>query len=144
MRSIKYYIFLLFVTSSCASNSLSTLENVTSWQEVEAEPFNDKILKSYNAGLAWARKPELYVFNLFDITNLKHMSYEYSADNIEEPKNIKITIIRDGFLDDSVRGDIQRMNLAKNTNGIWEIKIIKKAVSCWRTNKVTYSAKACP
>jgi len=144
MRLIPYYIIILFVTSSCISNTQNTPPLVNSWEEIETNAFNVKIQKSYEAGLEWVRKPELYILNLFDLSNLKKISYEYKADNIENPKNIEITLIRDGFLDDSVRGDIQRISLTKDKEGVWVVKTIKKSMSCWRTNKTTYSVNQCP
>lgn len=111
---------------------------------VEPNTLNKKIQQAYKAKLEWASKPELYVFNIFDISDLKKMSYEYDADNIENPKNITITVVRDGFLDDSVRGDIQYLKLHKDNKGIWEILTIKKAISCWRSESTIYSSEVCP
>ena len=103
-----------------------------------------KIQQAYKENLTWVSNPELYVFNLIDLTNLRKIVYEYSADNIESPQKINISIMRDGFLDDSVRGDIQKIKLSKNSNGKWEVITIKKAISCWRTEKLIYSSKPCP
>ncbi len=144
MKKISYHLILLLVSTACTSNPSSISINVTSWEVIEPKALNKKIRQAYKAKLDWASKPELYVFNIFDISDLKKMSYEYSVDNIENPKNIDITVARDGFLDDSVRGDIQHLKLFKNSEGIWKILTIKKAISCWRNEKTTYSSEECP
>lgn len=45
--------------------------------------------------------------------------------------------------DDSVRGDIHKMNLIKDKNEKWKVSSIKKTTSCWRSEELTYSSKAC-
>lgn len=144
MKLAPYYIILLFITSSCVSNTHDAIVNVISWEQKETKVLNNKIQKSHEAGLEWVQNPELYIFNLFNLANLKRVSYEYSVDSVENPINIEITLIRDGFLDDSVRGDIHHINLTKNKDGIWEVKSLKRAVSCWREKRFKYSAEPCP
>lgn len=117
MKIIPYCFFLMLISTACASN---IDVNVKSWEVVEASTFNKKIQHAYTSGLNLATKPELYAFNLFELSNLKKVSYEYSADSIENPKNVTISILRDGFLDDSVRGDIQYIKLINNNEEKWE------------------------
>lgn len=138
------YFFLIFTSSACASSTSSIPVNVESWESMEINSFNTKIQEAYASSLQWATKPELYVFNLFELSELKKISYEYSADSIEAPKNIDITIIRDGFLDDSVRGEIQHIKLGKNNYGKWEVLYRGRAISCWRSQVLKYSSEACP
>jgi len=141
MKFIPYYFILLLISTSCTSNPSL---NIKSWEVIETQTLNEKIQHAYNRNLEWATKPELYIFNLFELSNLKKISYDYNADNIENPSNVEIKITRDGFLDDSVRGDIQYIKLRKSKDGIWKIKQIKKAISCWRNESFIYSSEACP
>jgi len=141
MKTALFFFFAVLFFVSCTSN---TSVNVKSWEDVETDTLNNKIEKAYAEGVQWADRPELYVFNLFELSGLRKISYEYSADNIESPRNIEISLVRDGFLDDSVRGDIQRIRLRKNNEGRWEILSIKRAVSCWRNEEPAYSSEACP
>ena len=144
MRMIPYYLMLLLITTACTSNLTDTIPNIKSWEIVKPNELNKNIQQAYKGNLTWVNKPELYVFNLIDLTNLRKIAYEYSADNIESPKNIYISIMRDGFLDDSVRGDIQKIKLSKNSKGKWKVISIKKAISCWRRDKLIYSSELCP
>ncbi len=52
---------------------------------METNTFNKKIKEAYISGLKWADKPELDVLYLFELANVKKVSYEYSADSIEDP-----------------------------------------------------------
>ncbi len=141
MKHIVYFFLLIFSSTACTSN---TLVNIKSWESVEINTLNIKIKEAYSSELKWTSKPEFYVFYLFDLSNLKNVSYEYSADSIENPKEININLVRDGFLDDSIRGDIQRIKLAKNNNGEWEVSSLHRATSCWRNEALVYSSEACP
>jgi len=139
-----FYLFILLISSLFISNSLHASQDIKSWEEVPVINFNRIIQKANESGEKWVYKPELYVFNLFDLTALKKISYEFNVDNIENPKNINISIIRDGFLDDSVRGDIHRLKLKLNNKRTWEIISIKKTTSCWRNSPLIYSTEICP
>ncbi len=141
MKNIPYYIILLLISSSCTSNSSV---NVKSWEEVETKTLNERIQQAYKKNKNWVNKPELYVFNLFELSDLKKTTYEYTTDNIENPNNIDIRVTRDGFLDDSVRGDTQHIKLNKGNDGKWKIVFFKKAISCWRNNNMVYSSDGCP
>lgn len=144
MKWFVFYFILFITSSSCASSTINSTDNVKSWNTVDPTALNEKIKQAYATGKAWARKPQLYVFNIFYFDEIKNISYEYSVDNTESPQNVNIKITRDGFLDDSVRGDIHQMRLNKNKTGQWQILSIKKAHSCWRLEPFYYSIDACP
>lgn len=136
------FIFLL-VSASCYASSDDPSRNVGSLESIDTKTFNEIIQKAHHEGLGWSVRPELYIFYLFDLSEIKSVSYEYSFDSVESPNYVNINLVRDGFLDDSVRGDIQYLKLRKNKNGTWNIISIKKARSCWRKKNLTYSSEAC-
>ena len=144
MRLALLYYILLFASASCSANPNESSRIIKSWENINASIMNEIIQKAYKKDLKWAVKPELYIFHLFELSELKTISYKYSADTIEEPKNININLVRDGFLDDSVRGDIHHLKLKKHKNGTWKVISIKKATSCWRKKELIYSSEACP
>lgn len=144
MKTIPCYFVLLLISASCTSNSLNVPTNVKLWEVIEPNSLNKKLENAYKEKLYWSDKPELYIFNLLEISNLRKISYEYKTDNIESPKIIEIYLVRDGFLDDSVRGDIHHLKLIKGYNEKWKISSIRKATSCWRSNKLIYSSESCP
>ena len=63
----------------------------------------------------------------------------------EAPSASRVTIIRDGLLDDSVRGERWDIALERRSPGIWEIKEVKRAWRCWRGEEPErFAAVRCP
>jgi len=147
MKTYYYPILFALLTTSCftQANTENALNNqdVQSWKTLDPTNFNDVIIKASAENKSWIKKPEQYIFNILDLSNLKQIHYDLVSDNIEAPENITITLIRDGFLDDSVRGDIHSIQLIKN-NQSWKISSVKQAIRCWRNDSSAYSSKACP
>lgn len=144
IKIVPYYLIFITLPTLGVSSPLHTSNDIRSWETVPITTFNKKIQKAHKNRLNWVSKPELYVYNLFELSGLKNISYEYSADNIESPKKIDINILRDGFLDDSIRGDIHHIKLKKSNKGIWKVISIKKTTSCWRNKQQIYSTNICP
>ena len=144
MKLFVLYFMLLVTSSSCASSSIQNPGTIKSWNTVDPKPLNDRIRAAYASGQAWASQPQLYVFNLFYFEEIKSITYDYEVDNTENPQHITIRLIRDGFLDDAVRGDIQRIELNRNKQGEWEIILLQKAHRCWRGEEQTFTTEPCP
>ena len=63
----------------------------------------------------------------------------------EAPTVSNITVLRDGLMDDSIRGVRWDIALEKNTAGVWSIKDVKRSWRCWRgEQKDRFAASACP
>ena len=63
----------------------------------------------------------------------------------EAPSASRITVLRDGLMDDSVRGVRWDIALEKTTAGVWRIKEVKRAWRCWRGGQMDRFATAfCP
>lgn len=135
---------LFFITPACSSNPADAPVEVKAWNDINPQRLNTKIKQAYQSGQSWVNKPRLYIFNLFYFDELKGFSYDYSVDNTENPQNIIIRVERDGFLDDSLRGDLQHLELQKNKEGEWSILSLKKAHRCWRSEVRTFTTEACP
>jgi len=144
MKSAQLYFILSLTSATCFANFNEPSRNIKSWENLDTSILDETIQRAHKKGMKWSVKPELYIFHLFELSELKTISYKYSADTIEAPKNIDINLVRDGFLDDSVRGDIHHLKLKKNKNGTWKVISIKKATSCWRKKELIYSSEACP
>lgn len=116
---------------------------ITSWAGIETAPLNAKIRRARAANESWTAAPHLYVFNLFETTGLKNMTYQVSTDRLEQPRRLDIRLVRDGFADDSVRGDVLEITLKSSSSDAWEIVSAKQAWRCWRSGAKTYSSKPC-
>lgn len=53
-------------------------------------------------------------------------------DRGDSPSVTRVTVMRDGLLDDSVRGDRWEITLERTSSGIWRIREVKRAWRCWR------------
>lgn len=61
----------------------------------------------------------------------------------ESITKVLVTIIQDGFMDDSVSGDVTFLRMAK-VAGTWEIVSAKKAWKCWKNRgHEDYSTEPC-
>ena len=66
-------------------------------------------------------------------------------EGAESPSASRVTVIRDGLLDDAVRTERWDIALARTPAGTWEIRQVTKAWRCWRGTKTAgFSAEPCP
>ena len=148
MRKILLLVLFTLAASTCAYNEKypATVRQpeITSWETLTPQALNLKIQQARRAGKAWPAKPERVIFHLFDLSDLKSVDYQYRTDKIEAPTQIKIQLIRDGFLDDAVRGDIHQLKLNRQAGGDWKITSLKKTTRCWRFNPAVYASTPCP
>jgi uncharacterized protein len=78
--------------------------------------------------------------------------FEGSAQHIiqvnegsELPSASHITVLRDGLLDDSVRGVRWDIALEKTTTRVWRIKEVKRSWRCWRGEQIDrFATDSCP
>jgi hypothetical protein len=55
-----------------------------------------------------------------------------------------VTVVCDGFLDDSIRGTWNELHLARTQAGAWEVTRAYRAYRCWRgPHGRSYSAEPC-
>ena len=63
----------------------------------------------------------------------------------ESPTASRVTVLRDGLLDDSVRGDRWDITFARSANGAWTIREVKRAWRCRRgPQNDRFAATPCP
>ncbi|MBW2435439.1 MAG: MliC family protein, partial [Deltaproteobacteria bacterium] len=63
----------------------------------------------------------------------------------EAPSASRLTVLRDGFMDDSIRGARWDITLEKTTAGVWSIQAVKRAWRCWRGGQMDrFGTAPCP
>ncbi|MBA1158475.1 hypothetical protein [Microvirga mediterraneensis] len=63
----------------------------------------------------------------------------------EAPSSARILVLRDGLLDDSVRGERWDIVLGRGGAGAWSIRDVKRSWRCWRgADTDRFSAQRCP
>jgi hypothetical protein len=66
-------------------------------------------------------------------------------DSSELPSASRITVLRDGLMDDSVRSERWDIALAKTTVGVRRIEAVKRAWRCWRGGQINrFATVLCP
>lgn len=66
-------------------------------------------------------------------------------DGGEAPSKSRVTVVRDGLLDDSVRGDRWEISLERTAAGPWRITEVKRAWRCRRGGQTdTFATQRCP
>jgi len=66
-------------------------------------------------------------------------------ESAESPSASRVTVIRDGLLDDAVRTERWDVALARTVAGTWEVRDVRKSWRCWRGGKTEeFAAKPCP
>jgi hypothetical protein len=63
----------------------------------------------------------------------------------EAPSAARVTVVRDGLLDDAVRNERWDIDLARAAAGAWQIRKVGKSWRCWRgTPTAGFTAQPCP
>jgi hypothetical protein len=88
----------------------------------------------------------------FDIALTVAGAFEGSIQHViqvnetsEAPSASRVTVLRDGLLDDSIRGERWDISLERTSAGAWRIREVKRAWRCWRGEEANrFAATACP
>ncbi len=119
---------------------------VESSENMEIAPLNARVEHAAAARESWVNSPLRMTVELFG------GDVETRSVRIEAEKNLgegadttTVTLIRDGFMDDSVRGSWQRIVYHRLSDGTWRVVEAKRATRCWRGERLqSYGAAPCP
>ena len=63
----------------------------------------------------------------------------------EAPSATRITVVRDGLMDDSVRGERWDITLERTTASVWRIREVRRVWRCWRGEQLDrFATVSCP
>lgn len=117
---------------------------VDEWQHVDPTPLNDALATARAEGEEWVDRPGQYVVQLFEVSGLLTYEASFTADRVEAPSRITLRLIRDGLLDDAVRGDVHVIDLRRHDGAQWRVVSHRRAMRCWRTGSDRYVTAPCP
>jgi len=145
-KNIVLFVFI-FLMLGCTTTDNKRVEpygySVKLWEKLSVVELSTIVENARNNSESWVFSPSTYPQYLFDLSNLKAYSVHYLAQSSESNRKSTIIVIRDGFLDDSVRGDIHELVIEK-TEAQWNVKSAKRAFRCWRNpGSVSYSVDKC-
>lgn len=114
-----------------------------------------KDVQAFNAELA-ARKPSepwqkqplsvaLRYLKGASGSRLTHITSQIpKGEDPEDPSLVIITVVQDGFLDDSVRGEWNQLFLKKDHKQRWMLQSARKAFLCYRGSTQVFQKGLCP
>ncbi len=115
---------------------------MVSSKNVDVAKFNQKINFAAKQGQSWVKDP-IAVIRKYNNWLGRSMLIFINGDG-ERPSKYKITIISEGFLDDSLRGQRDEIIVARDQLNIWHLKSVKTSWRCWsRRGHTDYSIKPC-
>lgn len=119
---------------------------VVSYNHLEVGNFNLIISAATNHGEKWVYHPLLVIQKYREIADVRFVSILMRNDRAEDPLNSTITVVEEGYLDDSVRGQWFQFHFGReNAESAWEIKEIRQANLCGRLNSPEeFSKELCP
>jgi hypothetical protein len=119
---------------------------VESWQSVDVAPLNARIEAAVATGAGWPRSPLRVTVELLgaDI-DTRSVWLTAQGNRGEVPDTTVVIAVRDGFLDDSLRGDWHRIAYHRLGDGTWRVHEMGRAYRCWRGHHLNaFSAQLCP
>jgi hypothetical protein len=119
---------------------------VESWADLEFDEFNTTVDAAVDSGGTWARNPIDVVerFIRGEVGEAFYTRMEKQDNRVEWPDSTVITLIRDRWADDSVRGDWHEITLYRLPDGTWRISEARRAFRCYRGHQqAVYGKRLC-
>jgi hypothetical protein len=147
MKLFTALLIPLFISCSVIAEDTRPDEfPVVSFNNLKAGDFNRKISDAAENQEAWVYHPLLVIQQYRQISDARFVSILMNNDNVEAPLNSTITVVEEGYADDSVRGQWFEFHLERhNPESAWEIKEIRQANLCGRMDSPEeFSKELCP
>jgi hypothetical protein len=137
-RVTTYSVLALLLVTACSSSKQVPVTDpseipVESWDLVEVEGFNARIDEAVNAGETWPRDPIIVTSEfIWGGLSAHYTRLEKQDNRVEGADSTVIVIVRDRFLDDSIRGDWHRITLYRLSDMTWRLAEARRAFRCYR------------
>ena len=147
---MRFFIFGILFLAACAASEGSLSGQVQStpdsWVTLDANLLNVRIEKAIAAEESWPQSPLLVTFYLVGgDEDTRSLILEEIKNRGEGADATKVVCLRDGLLDDSVRGDWHEINLRRFPDGTWRVSDARVAYRCWRSgDSDVYQERPCP
>ena len=142
-------LLLLLLVSACARtpHSADPLDvPVESWDIVDVAPLNALVDEAAGAGSDWPRSAVSVTLGVLGgDADARFLALSGAGNKGEQADTVVVHLARDGFLDDSLRGDWHRAVLYRVDDGTWRLHELRRAFRCRRGGSTDrYSAGWCP
>ena len=118
---------------------------VESWESVDVAELNAQIDEGIAVGAAWPTSPLAMTVELFggDV-DTRSLALTEQLNRGEGADTTVVFMVRDGLLDDSVRGDWHRIVYRRLPDWTWRVHEVRRAFRCWRGHHLeTFSSSWC-
>jgi hypothetical protein len=147
---MRFFAFVLFLVLSCSA-SAGSLPNALpdkpeSWSNLDPDALNAQIELATEADESWVFSPLLITLHLFGHDqDTRSLVLKEQKNRGECADATTVLYIRDGFLDDSVRGEWREIKYHRQPDGTWRVEQARVAYRCWRApDPKAYRAGPCP
>ena len=115
------------------------------FQNLDVKVFNDKIAKAAAANESWVKEPFLVLASITGpFSEMRSRKVEMVSPFADVTESLTVTVIDDGYADDSVRGEKFIFELKLEESGVWTVVSAKKAQVCWQNRgHQDYSTAPC-
>ena len=145
-----WVVLLLLLLPACATSPpmIFTVDGVEieTWEAVETTSMNTQIETAVAVGETWPQSPLRITIELLggDV-DTRILRIEEAKSRTEGADTTAVVVIRDGFLDDSVRGDWHRIVFSRESDRTWRVHSARRAFRCYRGHHLeSYSRQWCP
>ena len=146
---MRWLMIGLLLTVGCASSRSQTPSPFDvvpeSWEQTDAAPLNARVDQAVEAGASWPGSPLEITVELFGgDEDTRSVILKEELNRGEGADTVVVVMVRDGFLDDSIRGYWERIVYHRQPDGTWRVIDLRRAYRCWRGHHTdTYSAHRC-
>jgi heat shock protein HslJ len=114
-------------------------------RSIPFDALNEHIRAAADIGESWVRDPIRIAFEFGIFNEARTLSIKRIYERGENPDSVQVTVIEDGYVDDSVRGRWIRLTMTKRHDGVWLVTQAREAYRCWRgEHQDVYAAEPCP
>lgn len=146
LYGIMAVFFLFFLLASCNRGERPEERlRVESSNSLSFASFNEKLSDSVDNKEPWVRDPIRIALEFMSSPGARSIKIERKDKGGEAPRTSTVTVVEDGYLDDSLRGSWTRFALERHADGTWRVTAVQRAYRCWRGHhQDSYSARLCP
>ena len=146
---MRWLMIGLLLTAGCAASRPETPNpldvTVESWEQMDAKPLNAQIDDAVGDGASWPSSPLEITIELFGSdVDTRSVALKEELNRGEGADTVVVIMVRDGFLDDSIRGYWERIVYHRQPDRTWRVLDVRRAYRCWRGHHTdTYSSHWC-
>jgi len=148
MKTCLFLGFLIIFAGYAQAGSRPEFAEIPpeSWSEISIATLNSRLELAVSSGAEWPSSPLQSTLEFFgDDLGAQAVVIEEMKNRIEGADSATVMMIRDGFLDDSVRGDWHEVVFKRQKDGTWRVASARVAYRCRRgENTSVYQGNLCP